>query len=78
MGRDGIVESLKAACQELHATMSALKFGMAIQGIRSNYSISEELAMATCVFMLMEMGDKMEKLAKEVEELVEVAQRGIS
>ncbi|KAL5995917.1 hypothetical protein ACLOJK_025990 [Asimina triloba] len=72
--RDHIVESLKAACLQVHVTMSTLKFRMAVQGIRSNYSISEELAMATFVFMLMEMGDKVEKLVKEVEELGEIAQ----
>ncbi|KAL5995913.1 hypothetical protein ACLOJK_025986 [Asimina triloba] len=71
--RDRIVESLKAAFLEVHVTMSTLKFRMAVQGDRSNYSVSEELNMAAFVFTLTEIGDKVGKLATEVEELGEIA-----
>ncbi|XP_058076966.1 aluminum-activated malate transporter 12-like [Magnolia sinica] len=68
--RESIVAELKMARQELNSTISTWKLGTL--GNQTS-SIRDELSMASFVFMLMEMVDKVEMLAKEVQELGELA-----
>jgi hypothetical protein len=60
-----IVPKLKAMRVELNSVMSPSKLGPIIE--------NGGLAVATFVFILMEMVEKMEELAKEVEELGKLA-----
>lgn len=62
---DLIAPKLKSMASELSSAVSSSKL-IPLENV-------EGLAIATSVFMLMEMVDKVEKLAKEVEELGELA-----
>lgn len=60
-----IVPKLKSVRQEMGAVISPSKLGPVEN--------SDELAMATFLFLMMEILEKVEELAKEVEELEEAA-----
>lgn len=60
-----IMPELKSMRVELNSIISSSKFGP--------LQIVDELAISSFVFLLMEMVEKVEELAKEVEELGELA-----